>query len=518
MRVASWPRTTLLSILILLSLSAFVQVEGDYEPQLQHGEWSEPVNLSNTPTSSRFPDLAVDSRGDVHVVWCESTPVEGRGVSEQILYTRWDGQEWLSPNDLLAPQFFIYRNAIAIGPNGDMFMAYRKGMHSGYGIMFSSAPASVAWSAAAWSSPRMVSARSHNYATDLAVDDQGVLHLVFDDFGETTDEVCIGGCADIYYRRSEDFGQTWSTPRNLSRSPVGSSREQLEIDASGAIHLTWDDGWDRLTGTGTPHYSAYTASYDGGLSWSEPLTITYPLSGTLPLTTTTAMSGTAQLVAGADGKGGVMLVWRNTAYWEVFYQWSTDYGKTWSAPGTIAGVLARHWTSPFDQYDVAADSAGNIHLVVVGGQTPKWNAPLAVYHSVWNGDTWSDPVQISGPGGPEYVNLIVGEGNHLHAAWGVLDEVIEGFSHYDVWYSDSYSDAPAQTPVPVTPTAVPLPSPTAATPTLAPSPYPTVPSGPSGLPSGLYTENDEVLRVVLSVSPVLLIIVLVVVLRRARRR
>ena len=52
--------------------------------------WSEPVNISNTPTSSWFADLAVDSQENVHVVWCETTQLEEGGEKEQVFYTKWD--------------------------------------------------------------------------------------------------------------------------------------------------------------------------------------------------------------------------------------------------------------------------------------------------------------------------------------------------------------------------------------------------------------------------------------------
>jgi len=520
LRIVGWARNKLLLLLAPFSLIVFLaQVAGEISTlQAQQSGWAEPINISDTSSSSWFPDMAVDDQGNVHVVWCETTHVEWRGESEQILYTRWDGREWLEPNDIVAPEFFIHRNAIAVGPSGDLLMVYLKQLTAGQTVHFTKAPVEQAWSAAAWSSPQVVGAHAGAYMSDLSIDQLGRIHLVFDDRGDGTGELCgPSACADILYRRSENGGRTWTAPVNLSKSPIGSGREQIEIDSSSVIHVAWDEGWDRLSGIGDPLYSAYSASFDGGLSWSNPLTITYPMTTTVPLTTTTATSGTAQLTVGADGQGGVMLVWRNTAYWEIFYQWSTDYGKTWATPGIIPGVFARFWTSPFDLYDMTADSAGHTHLLITGSQSPRWDAPLGVYHLVWDGNAWSDPVQVySGPGDPEYPRLVISEGNHLHAVWGVRDEEGRTLAHYDVWYSESYSAAPSQTPVPLTPMATSMPGPTA-TPTLVPSPYPTISSGAGGLPDGLYTENDEVLRLLIAVSPVFLIVLLAVVFRKMRR-
>jgi hypothetical protein len=494
-----------LGLFVLLGLAVLGTVIRSPASRAQGFEWSTPINISNTPNSSWFPDLAVDHYGNVHVVWCETTHVEGRGESEQVFYTRWDGEEWLPPNDIVAPQFFIHRNAIAVGPAGDLFMVFRKAVTGGYGLFFMSAPVLDAWSAAAWSPQRLVGLGLHNYMADMTVDRWGVIHVVLDDVGEQSDVLCPGGCADIYYRHSTDNGQTWSKPFNLSASIVGSSREQVKVDPTGVIHAVWDEGWDRLSGIGDPLYSVYRSSFDGGLTWGEPVTITYPTTGT------------AQLTVGADGRGGVMLVWRNTERDEIFYQWSADRGETWSDPWVIPGVFARPWTIPFDLYDMATDSAGHIHLLVVGRQSLDSDAPLGVYHLVWNGSTWSYPVRVhAGPGLPEYPRLVISQGNHLHAAWFVRDDLWRG-SNYEVWYSQTYSAAPQETPVPLpTPTLTPLPSPT---PLLPPTPtaYPTLPPGTGGPPPGLRTESDEVLRVAMAVAPVLLVVLAIAIFRRMIR-
>ncbi len=486
--------------LILLSVLALVSWEAA-GVSAQTGSWTEPVNISNTSKSSWFPDLVVDSLSRVHVVWCESWEDE-RGAPDQVNYTMWDGQTWSEPNDIVPTSLFIHRPAIAVGSTGDLLMVFREAVVGGTGIFLTSAPSENAWPAASWSSPRLVSARLNNYMADMAVDSRGNIHLVFDDMGDGTSDICPGGCSDPYYRRSTDNGQTWSPPLNLLRSPVGVSREQIEIDSSDTIHITWDEGWDRLTGVGDPIYGSYTFSTDGGETWASVASVSYP------------EATNAQLTVGSDGNGGVMLVWRATSRDEIFYQWSLDGGRSWGAPAMIPGVFARPWTLSFDMYDMAADSAGHIHLVVVGRESLDENAPLGVYHLEWDGTNWSvarriysDPVLY-----PEYPKIAISQGNQLHVVWFTRENLWE-LGNYEVWYSSSQSAAPYQTPVPFptstsTPTPAPLPSPT---PTV--TPYPTLSANSTGLPEGLYTESDEVLQLIVALSPVILVILLVVVAR-----
>ena len=474
----------------------------------QTGSWSEPVNISNTSKNSWFPDLAVDASGRIHVVWCESWDEGHDRVAEQVNYATWDGQTWSKPTDIVPITWFIHRPAIAVSSSGDLLMVFRQEVVGGGSFFFTAASAPSAWSAAAWSRPKLTTVHMHNYMADLAVDHQGKVHLLFDDLGEPVDDVCLGGCSDTYYRCSTDNGQTWSVPVNLSRSPLGSSREQLEIDASGTIHVTWDEGWDRLAGGSDPISGVYMSSPDGGLSWSLSTHISYPTKGNV------------QLTPGADGRGGVMLVWRNVNRDEIFYQWSTDRGAMWSPPGVLPRIYARPWTTPFDMYDMATDSAGHIHLLVIGRERLDRDAPLGVYHFAWDGETWSQPDRLfMGGGYPEYPKIVVSHGNHLHVTWFVRDD-LWALSNYEVWYSSSQVDAPYQTPIPPPPPS-PTPVPTLAPlPTAKATPYLTPNIENSGLPEGLYTESEEVSRLAVALAPVALVILVAIALKRgwARKR
>jgi hypothetical protein len=491
--------------------------------QGQDGSWDEPVNLSeeslaglDPPEVAWFPDLAVDSSGRVHVVWCQTVrssvePEESGRLPERAFYTVWDGQSWSEPNDIVPPNREIVRNAITVdrGDRLHFVYAYRvRGMGS-TGIYYTQADSDVAWAANAWSPPHLVSGRGRSYMGDVGIDDDGVLHLIIDDTGDLESDICPA-CADIFYRRSIDGGQTWSSPIDLAAMPWGASHEQMEIDPAGTLHVTWDEGWDRLTGRGQPIYSAYVASSDGGLTWSEPLTIAHPVTGT------------TQLAVGADGDGGVMLVWRMASVEDnaIYYQWSRNGGRTWGAPASIPAIFARTWMSPYDMYDMATDSAGHIHLVAVGRLSDERTAPLGVYHLVWDGAAWSGPETVyARDNAPEYPKLEILRGNRLHLVWFTRpDEFGEG--QYHVWYTQGQSDAPYQAPPP---TSVPSPTPvssgpeTDALPAPTHTPFPTLAPGTSQVPQGIDTESDELMLLALGLSPLVLILIAALLLRRRGR-
>lgn len=471
--------------------------------------WSTPTNISRSPLRSWFPDIKVDATGKVHIVWCETERRRDGREYESINYARWDGYYWSEPRDIVAAQPDIRRNAIAVGASGDLLMVHNQTSMVRMGLVLSTAPLEQAWLAPAWSPPRTVNAFGGTYMADMDVDSEGTVHLLFDDWGYDQEEGRVGGYADIFYRRSTDHGQSWSVPVNLSQSAPGSSRGQIKIDPAGGLHATWDEGWDRLTGIGDADYSVYRYSGDGGLTWSPPVTVSAP------------MTGTEQFVSGADGRGGVLLVWRVVDAAEIYYQYTADGGKHWSEPAPIPGVYSRPWGIPFDLYETATDSAGNIHVLVVGRAEPTLEASLQLYHLVWDGEAWSEPSVVwQGEGYPEYPRLAVSEGNRLHAAWFVRDDLWLGKT-YDVWYSERKVDAPRRRPAP---TMTPWPSPT---PTDTPTPQPTVTPYPTLAPAGyeegslqqLTTDSEVVgvMRLGIALAPIAGALLVMLAAARLRR-
>jgi hypothetical protein len=473
----------------------------------QDGGWTTPVTISVPSEFSWFPDLAVDPFGSVHVVWCLTIPLGGRrGLQEQVNYTRWDrgGEGWLPPNDIVPPSADIVRNAITVDRMGNVHLLFGGTVYgSNLALYHQQAFSSEAWSAGAWSVPHRVN-QGISYMGDIAVDSQGTIHIVYDDtlrYDDDEEELTV---ADVFYRRSQDNGRTWTAAVNLDPDPTtGSARPHLEIDRRDVIHVTWDEGWDRLSGGGDPVYGAYTSSADGGETWSPTTVITYP------------DSTVAQMTVGSDDQGGVMLVWRTASRDEFFYQWSLDAGRSWEEPTVIPQIFARLWTIPFDIYDMVTDSAGHIHLLVAGRRSLERDAPLGIYHLIWDGEGWSDPTRVFGRANlyPEYPKIVVHDGNQLHATWFTReDDVWDQEANREVWYSSLQSSAPYQpvtaqpTSTPVPPTPTPMPIPTA-------MPYPTVSFKNTGLPDGLRTENDDVLRLAIALSPVALIILIVMAVR-----
>jgi hypothetical protein len=320
-------------------------------------------------------------------------------------------------------------------------------------------------------------------------------------------------CMDIFYRRSADRGTTWSVPVNLSRSYAGSVKPQITLDETDGVHVTWEEGEDWYQGAGYPVAAMYRYSPDAGLSWSEPYLFWHP------------RGAPQQITFSIDREGELLVVWRlpdtPLERTRIYYQRSADQGVTWSDPQPIPGIFAKEWRHlSLDSCDATRDADGNVHLLVLG-YLSELQEELSLVYLVWDGTAWSRPLALytsSSP--PEWPAIDAGPGGHtLHATWFTRDEAHiwdSAGGRYRVWAASRQLD----TSLPADSGAIirPKPTPTAmssAAVSPTPSPVPTI-STTSNPPSGIYTDADDTVRLLLSLAPVALVIGLLLVIRRRR--
>lgn len=416
--------------------------------------WSTPITISGPNTFNWFADIAVDSEGTPHIVWDGGLTLEEKLYHPKrsvplLMHSQLVDSTWTKPLDIVATSAEdeatienVYQAALFPDQMGRLWLWY------GGNLRWVSARQANN-SAAEWSSPFSVS-HGVSFSGNVYLDKKDVMHalydqeapLVKDEFGLSSGPK--NDFADIFYRRSLDQGKTWLGPVNLSQTTTAESRSNLEMDTRGVLYVTWDEGFDRLTRTGKPEQGILIVSHDGGNTWSAKTTFAYPEQSNV------------QLAAIGDGQGNVLAVWRTTTRREIFYSWSTDDGVSWGIPKPIPGIFARPWEElTFDGYDLVVDSTSSIHLAAVG--RPRANRPAShLYHLIWDGQEWSEPQAVyDGPGWPEYPRLTISQGNQLHLAWFVRDELkLTPYSQYQIWYSSAVADAPAQS-LPAIPTPTP---------------------------------------------------------------
>lgn len=170
-------------------------------------------------------------------------------------------------------------------------------------------------------------------------------------------------------------GITWSTPTPVSEAGEFNSSPAVAVDGSSVL-ATWYGG---LSGTNTIQVSS---SDDGGLTWSEPVDVTG-----------TELNDAAYYPDIAAHNGSASLVWYQYDYdilaYRIHTALSSDGGATWEPSGPLTG---------------AGSNAVNQSIAMNSSTaTAIWEVSIAggnVIQSSFNdGDGWSEPVDLTSPGG-----------------------------------------------------------------------------------------------------------------------
>lgn len=492
-----------------------------YAAQAQEREWTVPRQLSQTGTSAWFPDVATDASGRVHVVWGSGKGI-GRGAPfDTVMHKQSsDGRRWTEANDIFAFKQYLVnpgvygseatRPEFFIEEDGTAHLSFRR-----IEVYYARGNADSANIANSWSGPVMLSGDQIAYFSSLAADDEGRLHILYTE-NSPTDNCPI--CYHLYYRRSENDGSDWTDPVDLSKLNTGTAKPQLVVDRMDRLYAVWEAGqggsYGQLEGETTVMFAA---SLDGGETWREPVE--------LP----TMRRHSQNIALGVEPSGRLIVAWLGIPEDVVYFQTSSNQGRTWTTPNPIPNLMGG-WSlyqGRLDGYDMAADSAGDLHLVLVGRREAE-QAVLEVLHAKWDGTVWSQPEPIATyeEDVPEWPRIDVALGNQLHVVWFVRDREHVWDSangEYSIWYSRGESEAPSLNPKTLMQSALPTvePSTTPAEPTepIANAEATAIPSLPSEFSDKrIDTEADALEVLALSMIPSAILFALVLIAPRTRNR
>jgi hypothetical protein len=381
--------------------------------------WSEPVVVS-PPPDGWFPDVAADDRGRVHVVWqgsfpdvagsigTEPTQLTAKNISA-LYYAFSDGKGWSTPRDiaLIAPEGHALRSSLTVDAADQLHLIYK-----GLGRLI---PDSLGqedlWHTvvagdrgqelAAWQPPVRLTRSTQGYYSDIAIDSKGVVHAIWTESARES--------WGLYYARSTDGGATWSRRVPLEESGfVWWYRPQMLIDKADRIHVVWE-----LTDTkhlADTRKAVYAISRDGGASWTRTTFDGVPENPSAGM----PGGGPQQPAIGVDGSGTILMIYRDPNDSQILFRRSGD-GEKWSDPTPLPGIRAGV-PRPYDVYATATDSAGHVHLAVVG--YPTESEVMSMLYLEWNGGSWSPAsVVVSAPPFPEYPRFAISQGNRLHLVW-----------------------------------------------------------------------------------------------------
>lgn len=430
------------------------------QTQGQVSGWIAPRALSSTDFFSWFPDIVADPYGNLHVVWASGVV----GFDSVYYTTSSDGFSWRTPNDIFANPWVgtnsgATRPTLLVDHNSNLNITFIDPNQAFY----SRVPLWDASYALSWLPRETMSSLDQTaYFSRMAIDSQNRLHYVYT---QNMPSAACSNCYHVFYRQSTDDGNTWSEPVDLMDTQIGAVKPQILVDRSDNIYLVWETGQGgglgQLSG---PTTVTFAASYDAGKTWTIPTD--FPV---------TADESAKNITIGIDRNNDLVVAWWSLPEDLIMYQTSSNKGRTWSDPTPIPLVwgAAEVYKSNLDDYSMASDSAGNLHLVAVG-RVEKTQTDLNIVDLVWDGTEWAAPDIIATYKGdvPEWPRIAINKGNQLNVVWFVRDEAHIWESdkgRYRVWFSQGYASAPSRQAEPVpslTPTAQATPTlePTATTP------------------------------------------------------
>ena len=338
-------------------------------------EWSmtEVVSTESIyPTSD--PSIAVDSIGNVYVVWHEGSDYGGSGADADIFYKRWDSSttSW-SITEVISTESSApsYHPTILVDSVNNVHIAWDDstnyaGAGTDYDIFYK------CWisSTSSWTTTEVVSTESTGNSVNpsLAVDSSDNIHVAWDD---STNYTNCGADADIFYKHWISSTSSWTTTEVVSTESTGHSyRPSLAVDSAGNIHVAWEDStnytncgtdydifykcWDASTSSWTITEVVSTESTDGSnypsliidsnfrihVAWRDQTNYTncgtdwdifYKQAYLLLLPTTPEL---AFIVPNPTDVNTVLLDWNNISTATNYYIYRSDY-YIWSVEGMI---------------------------------------------------------------------------------------------------------------------------------------------------------------------------------------
>lgn len=474
------------------------------------GEWSVPYAVSGLDPRAGgwFPSMTTDVYGQVHLVWNGRAPRRPAATSVEasqrasdaagwLVYSVWDGRRWSSPNEIAAigDEGDALRSSLAADPSGHLHLLYRGldlqnpvvGGAENEPIRYSPLNPVQGSRTGVRLSGTAISTHTPSYFSDIVADRRGVLHVLMTQPGDDKQYA-------PYYRRSEDGGRTWTPAVAIEQvAAISRWRLQLKIGQDDVLHAVWEVVDPEDPSSRVPVGFVYARSTDHGQTWSTVTFAPEKRAYVFPK----LYDGTrwrVQPAVGVDGRGQAVLVWREFETNLIYFQRSTD-GRTWTPPSRVGGV-ARGVARPFDRYDMATDSAGRLHLVMVA--YPDGAPTMSLLHSEWTGYGWGDPeviMRASVAPFPEWPRIAISEGNRLHVAWfggsaASVDRVPVG-----IWHSTRQTSAPS---IPVAPVPA---APEREAPAARPPAQPVEPAAPRATPTALPVRDQPPLAPVEGLQP-----------------
>ncbi|MBY9000141.1 MAG: hypothetical protein KGD64_04445 [Candidatus Heimdallarchaeota archaeon] len=398
-------------------------------------KWTTTEVISTESTGlSGVPSLAIDTLGNVHVVWSDLTNYDGSGTDFDVFYKRWEAStsSWTTTEVVSTEStgYSVYPN-IAVDSTGNAHIAW----------FDASDYASSGWdsdifykrwdaSSSSWTTTEVVSTESTDWSgyPSLTVDSEGNVHISWED---DTDYAGSGTDKDIFYKQWEASTTSWKITEIVSTESTGISQlPSLAVDTLGDVYIAWED-WTDYSGVGTDQDIFYKQWNASTSSWT-----------TTEVVSTESTNNSTYTSLAVDTLGNIHVAWEDETDYagsgtdkDIFYkQWDAS-----SSSWVITEVISTESTNDSNYTSLAVDSAGNIHLAwqdltdYAGSGIDndifykRWEASF----STW---TTTDVVSTESTGMSIVPSLAVDTVGNVHIAWDDPTDYAGSGTDRDIFY------------------------------------------------------------------------------------
>ncbi|MCE7747020.1 MAG: hypothetical protein GPJ51_01380 [Candidatus Heimdallarchaeota archaeon] len=324
--------------------------------------------------------LIVDTLGNVHVAWADSSNIFGSGTDYDICYKKWD---------------------VALK---------------------------------SWTLTEVVSTEStaNSWYPDIAVDLFGNIHIAWQDI---TDYNGCGTDIDVFYKRFTNATDSWTNTEvvtTLSNDVFDKDFVTLDVDSSGNAHLAWRDA---------SGYGASGQDYDINYQRWNATSDTWTITEVISTESFEAYSFSPSLAV--DISGNIHIAWQDSYNYlgitgtdfDIFYKrW--DIGlSSW----TGVEVVSTESTVSSREPSLAVDTSGNVHISW-NDATNYTNSGLDwdIFYKSWNSglNSWTgvEVVSTESTGESYYSSLAIDYLNNVHIAWRSIEDYGESGLDRDIFY------------------------------------------------------------------------------------
>jgi hypothetical protein len=337
--------------------------------------WTANRRLTRNSGDSEVPVIAV-VRSNIYLVWSDDT-----AGNYEIFFKRSidGGATWTANRRLTNTAGGSFHPAIAVdGPN--IFVIWHDITTPGNAEIYfkRSNDRGVTWSA----SKRLTNNIGYSEDAAIAVDGSNI-YVTWDD--DTP------GDSEIYFKRSNDRGVTWSASKRLTKN-TGDSEDPAIAAAGSNIYVVWSDD--------TPGNSEiyFKRSNDGGATWAANRRVTNN-------------AGRSELPAiGVDGSN-IAVAWMDDTPGnrEIYFKQSIDGGVVWAASKRLTNNTG-------ESYGPAIAVDGSNIYVSWDDDTPG-NSEIYFKRSVNRGANWTATRRLTNNTGSSYNSTLAVNGPSIYVTW-----------------------------------------------------------------------------------------------------